>query len=207
MNIQIRTAVQQFFSPENPSRPFGAQESYYARSSHADFHVRGRVWGFSSGLDYRDRPLNPLFKEAGQGDGGEPKTCELCAEIEKFFIIGYMASAVHDEMNFDKEPDRWFHRPFPGAHTTFDDLWEDDDRVDRGTFLTLEDFKNDGAIAKSFCMFNSVKESKGATSEEAHGKELVALHAVLLEAMGTIRARAMTLLESIPDQVDVSTTS
>lgn len=120
-------------------RPFGESESYYSRSSHSD-------WDSYSGLRWLPREKADLLSRlAGQDD----KWAKIVAELDKYTLMGYVTAATKDEIDYEKNPDRWFHLPFGGAMTTFHDILGNDFRVFPGRGIKDgKDIENDPRISE-----------------------------------------------------------
>ncbi len=121
-------------------------ESYYARSSHSAHQdlIHAQMEGFKH-----------LIRRAQHS----PAAAEICAELEKFFQIAYVRSAVYCQINDHPENrDRWFHEPIYGLHTTFVDLLAGDNRVHLGSFLNHEAFTNDKHIEAFADLWKSIDE-------------------------------------------------
>ncbi len=115
---------------EKDGRPFYEEESYYSNSSHCQWHesysalkwlgdnddaVKGETtWGANVIMGNRVRRV------ARRSSDGEIQ--QLPINLEKFAIIGYMLSAIADEIDYDKNPDRWFHLPLGGARVTLNNF-------------------------------------------------------------------------------------
>lgn len=100
-------------------RPFGERESYYSRSSHSD-------WDSYSGLRWLPEGRARLLFRLAERD---EKWAKVVAELDKYTLMGYVTAATKDEIDYEKNPDRWFHLPFSGAMTTFHDILRNDWRV------------------------------------------------------------------------------
>lgn len=136
------------------------EESYYARSSHSAHHdlIRALMKGFKK-----------LITRAQYS----PAAVELCVELEKFFQMAYVRSAVYCQINdHPKDRNRWFHEPIYGLHTTFMDLLAGDGRVYMGSFLDYEAFANDKHIKAFADLWKPISEEWDRACEAEKGSDL-----------------------------------
>ena len=105
---------------------FDEEESYYSNSSHCEWDnlYADLLWlgDFDDAKKNDDRFFanrimgKQIRRVAGRSQ--DEKVKDLPKSLEKFGLIGYMLSAVTDEMDFENNPKKWFHLPLSGAATT-----------------------------------------------------------------------------------------
>ncbi len=126
--------------------PIREQESYYARSSHSEHRV------------LVSRQMTSRFAALMKKAEHNPQAEAICVELEKFFQIAYVRSAVYCQIHEEPEHNRWFHEPIWGLHTTFMDLWDGDGRVYLGSFLDHETFTSDKHIEAFVDLWKPISE-------------------------------------------------
>src|SRR3989338_5324393 len=104
-------------------KPFSEYESYYANSSHSQWNED------FAGLRWLPREKADLLANLARRD---EKWAKVVAELDKYTLTGYVTSATKDEIDYEKNPDKWFHTPFSGVMVTFNEILENDGRAFQG---------------------------------------------------------------------------
>jgi hypothetical protein len=116
---------------EKDGRPFPEYESYYSRSSHSNW---GDYYGYNRWLvkeKYKDGEyVKDRLRSALRHLGDKfPEYKEIDVLLQKFSLMGYVLSATSDEIEYDKNPDKWFHLPLGAVATTLGDYLGSDSRT------------------------------------------------------------------------------
>jgi hypothetical protein len=116
---------------EKDGRPFPEYESYYSRSSHSNW---GDYYGYNRWLvkeSYKDGEyVKDRLRSALRHLGDKfPEYKDVDVLLQKFSLMGYVLSATSDEIEYDKNPDKWFHFPLSGVSTTLEDYLGGDFRT------------------------------------------------------------------------------
>lgn len=206
MKNSLHEAVLRFINPTDLNRPCGQDKSYYANSSWS-----GLEGGFDSLLWHFE--MKGLVGLGTLAMRSNPALRDMCGEIEKYFVVGTMASAVYDAMSIENgtaKREQWFHEPFWGAYTTVNAVIELHTQI--GRFDTGKKSMKDKAFSKPYAEYKKVWKLYQASltwdeGQKQHvwneGKklwvaELPRLHQVHLQSLETIRNRIKQALEAIP---------